>query len=624
MYCSKCGCEIKEGGKFCGNCGTPVQNQMAQNYTAVDQSAGERQVQGYPGQYPQMTPQGYAGSGTQQQYNSRQYNDFRYVNRPQPAPLTRKKRIMNVIFVVVCVIVIVACYGYLTYRTYVMTMDALSPVIDEFEEVMEDYDDYGYEEYEDEEEEASEDYEIEYVHVDAPDYEGPYNYYKDESWYVSAEGLIVNSKGETNDKLLGQELDSSTNRSMTEGMILTEEGFFYVNAEGKAVEFAPGAKCAELAFDGGTMFYVISDEKESEGDEEPGLGTLYLFDTATGLSEMLEENVIDNSPVISPDGRIVAYTRLTGADTYSLFIAGHELEEKKIADGHFLPCSVNNEGNLFYTDKDQKEIYRYKNDEAVKVHSGEAFNNYFVDSDVDEILLSSEDGTYYCDSEMEQAALMYEGSLVTNMHTPGIHQAYGQFWARLLDVKSLKDLFFISKSSDVFFINPDGKSALVLKEKYDDIDNIVFDCVSRGLLYCYNGVLYKAQVEGDGIDEEVLYDEKDVSTFIAGDDLKNIWLLIDDDICYLKGKEAVTVVPDYLIDSDNEGLLFVWNVEDNKLYFYETETLYSVYDSESSTEKVADDVYSLFKIYGKLCYLSTDDSLYLNINGEFVKVYDGY
>ena len=595
MFCTKCGNSLKEGDKFCENCGTPVF--VPKSWNPV----------------PPAAP--------------------RYSTQPvtKPAPLSKKTKIMNIAFIVVGIAIVLCGYFFIVYRSTKLIVEPMQTLIEKeideyFEEAYEDsYDEYDYDDYEwsdDEEEEVTEEDPIEYVHVDAPEYKGEYNYYKNDKWFISIENLIINSEGKTSDKLLGENASISTSRDFTEGMALTEGGqFYYINSDTAVVEFAPGTKCAELALDGDYMFYVIPEKTMGKGDEIE-VGTLYIFNTATGISQKLAADVDIMSPVISADGKTVAYTRFTDSKNMALFIGGPEMEEKKLEKGQLRACSVTNEGNLFYTNKDQTEIYRYKDGKSKKVLTCSEFNNYFVDGDLDEILISCADGAYYCDSEMEKAACVFEGSLVTNMHTNGIHQSYGQFWATILDVKSLRDLFFISKTGKVFIINESGEGAAVLDHDYDDLGNIVFDDAGRMLLYSYDGVLYKSEVKDEGIEDTVLYDDEYIDTFFAGYDLKNIWIKVKDDIYYLKGDELSLVIPDYEINKDAEGLLFAWNIEDNKLYFTENGNLYSVYDTESSTERVSEDCAILAKYYGKLAYADYEDAVYVYINGEFVKVYD--
>ena len=577
MFCTKCGHPLKEGDKFCENCGAPV--------------VAFRK----PG------------------------------HKPAPAPLSRKKKIMNICFVVVAVSIIIGFYVHLGYTTYKLTKETLDPILSEYDYDYDydyDDDDYDYEEEYDEEHEKEQEKEIEYVHVDAPEYKGGYNYLTGEKWVLTIEDLIVNSEGKSNDKLVGQDCDSSTNRTFTEGMVLTEEGkFYYINSDTAAVEFAPGTKCAELALDGSRMFYLLPSEKPMGKDGDMNVGSLYLFDTATGISEKLADNVLELSPIISPGGKLVAYTRFTDSKNAVLCIAGSDMEEKQLEEGILRACSVTDDGDLFYTNKDQTEIYRYTEGKSKKVLSCSEFNNYFVDGDLNEILVSCEDGAYYCDFEMDKAAKVYDGNYVTNMHTPAIHQAYGQFWATVLDVKSLKDLFFVSQDDDVFIINSNGEGAAVLKYSYENLDNVVFDDDSRVIVYSYDGTLYRSRVTDEGFEEEGLYDKEYVKMFYAGYDLKNIWLWIGDDIYYMNDGELECVIPDYIYDKDVDGLLFSWNIEDNKLYFVEDGTLYSVYNTESSIEKVADNCEFLYKEYGKLFYGDFDDNIFVYINGEFVEVY---
>ena len=579
MFCNKCGTELNPGDKFCGNCGAPV-------VIITKTEAGRAASQG-------------------------------------PAPMSRKKKLMNIAFIILAVCIILGYYAYYIHKAVTLTKETVDKAFEQYQYQLDDWEDME-EEYEVEEDLPEEDIdtpEIEYVHVDAPEYTGRYDYFNDEKWIVDVQGLFVNQEGDSNDKLLGIDHSGNSSRDLKETMVLTEDGqFYYVNANTDVIEFAQGTTCAELAFDGGTMFYVIPEKKEGES-EEFEVGTLFLFDTATGFSDSVAENVQANSPVISPDGNIVAYTRIVDSKNSVLCIAGSDMEEKQIQKGNLRACSVDNSGNLFYTNEEQNEIYRYKDGKSEKVLSSEEFNNYFINGSADEILISCSAGAYFCDGEMEEAAQVYEGGLVTNMHTSALHQSYGQFRASILDVASLKDLYFISKEGVVFIITSDGRSAAFLDHNYNDVDNIVFDDVNRELMYCCDGVLYKSKVSDDGIEDEAFYEEDDVETFFASYDLKNVWLKIRDDIYYLKDGELENVIPDYVYDDENTGLYFAWNIEDNKLYFTEYNTLYSVYDTEGSTEKVADDVDALFKINGKLGFLDLEGNIYLYINNEFVCVY---
>ncbi|WP_051545304.1 TolB family protein [Butyrivibrio sp. MC2021] len=610
MFCSKCGCEIKEGDKFCGNCGVPAPNIV---------NSGNQPVN--PMQNQPVNP-----------IQNQPVNQY-YRQQPAPAP-NNNKRTLIVVLIIAAVLVMLISFVSAAWKLYKRTREIVDPLrslYEEYEDLFEDYENYSYDydddddydyDYDEEEAEDEEKKEIEYVHVDAPKYEGDHNYFTGEKWIVAIEDLIVNSEGKSNDKLFGQDCDMATNRSFTQGMALSDEGkFYYINSDTAAAEFAPGAKCAELALDGGEMFYLIPTGEALGKNKDVNVGSLYLFDTSTGLSQKVADNVEELSPVISPDGQTIAYTRFTDSKNMVLCIAGPDKEEKQLEKGYLRACSVNNDGNLFYTNSDQTEIYRYIDGKSKKVLTCEEFNNYFVDGDLDEILVSCKDGAYYCDFEMDEAAKVYDGTYVTNMHTEAIHQAYGQFWATVLDVKSLKDLFFISRKGDVFIVNSDGKGAAVLDYNYDQVNNILFDASSRKLLYGFKGVVYESKVTDEGIENEVLYDADYVEMFYASYDFKNIWLWIEDDIYYLNDGELECVVPDYYYDEEDYGLIFTWNIEDNKLYFVEDGRLYSVYNTESSTERVSDDCVTLAKYYGKLAYSDSTGSIFVYIDGEFVEVY---
>lgn len=587
MFCNRCGHEIKPGDKFCEHCGAPV-------------------VQ------PVVQPSG----------------NMTYYSAPNEKPRMGKRKALNIAFVVLGITAVLSFYGYRAYRIYRagkyymdVASDVYSEVMEEYDVLSDEYDDEYAQEYEEEYENDGKP-ELEYVHMDAPEYKGEYNYFSKDKWVIAVEDqLLVNAQGKTNDKLVGMDTGIANTVNFTEGMLLTEEGvFYYFNSDTALVEFAPGAKCAEIALNGGKMFYVVP-EKRMGKNENVEVGSLYIFDTATGFSEMLAEDVEVNSPVISPDGSYVAYTRFVNSDKMMLCIGGSDKEEQELEEGRLRACTVTDEGELFYTDKDRSNFFRYREGKSDKVLTCDDFKKYYTDRDVNEIMIICSDSAYYCDMEMEKAEPVLEDDSVMTMYTPGFTQTYGQFDAHVSDVESLKDMFYVTEGYDVFFINSDGKGASSLERHYKTLDNIMYEPGSRELLYSCKGVLYRSKVTDEGIEEKTFYDDKKVEYFIAGYDFKDIWIVTNDDICYLKGNEAVTVVPDYVAGKKRLKSYFGWNIEDNKLYFVENDALFSVYDRESSLEKVAENCDYIADEYGKLIYITPEEDYYIYIDGAFVKIY---
>jgi hypothetical protein len=611
MQCRNCGAELNQNDKFCGNCGAPVPEQPVVNNQYQD-----------PNQYQGPNPYQY-----QNPYPYPQYYQQQYTNPPKQ--LTPGKKAANIAIVVAMIAFIIVAYILIFYNVFTKYTSLYE---DTFEDIIEGYEDsFDIDDDKDDDkaglnqgydDEEYEDYNYdEYADVTTPtavrQYTGEYAYYTQDEWIAEVEGLIVNDTGDYLEQFLGTQFNLLLTRDHKSGMLIGGSKFYYINSDLKTVEFAPGTECAELCFEGGYMFYVLPTE--GEGDDRRG--DLYIFNTSTGISDMIASDIFLMSPVISPDGGTVAYTRVDGNKTY-LCLSGLEKEEQKVLEGEFRACSVTNDGSFFYTDPKQDKLYRYKDGKSAELASLGEFTRYYLDRDMDEILITNGRETYYSDVSMDKASLVYDNGISTEI-TYALCQGYGQYSTRLMDVPTLKDVAFVAVDGGVFFVKEDGKGAIALDQKYTDIDNMKYDSATGDVLYSTKGVLYKANYKTGDNKAEVLYDKEYVETFFASYDLKDMWISTEDEkLYYFDGEKTELVEEDINFDYGADGDGVCWSADDGRLYYMLNDDLYSVYDSKASVTEVKDNVDYFGTSFGKPFFIAYDKTaLYMYLNGDFYWVY---
>ena len=454
------------------------------------------------------------------------------------------------------------------------------------------------------------------------DYAGPYDYFNGDSWVVPVEGMFVSSSGYVNSKYLGDAMAIAQSTDLSSALVLTKDGFRYINKDAADVDFAPDAQCADIAVRGKNMFYVIPTEKVDDYE----LADLYIMNMENGKSNIIAKSIVRSTPVISPNGIYVAYTRYYSKDkAVEMFIGGDNVTEEKVESGMCHPICISDEKKMFYVKEGDPEICAFDSHNTRTLIRGAEVKQCFINSKCDELVVNVPYATFYYNFELENdAPTQLCDAEITGAFTDCLNQVYGQYGnTTFCDVPTLKDIIFSSSDNSVFVISSDGKESTKLDHSISDFSNMIMYNADgkRTMLYSCDGKMYSIELDGDDKTEKVFFDDITVDNFVCSYDLKKVWIVSSGDVCYLDNGKATFVASGIDKSSNPLDTGIVWNIEDNWLYYLKGGALYRVNQTQDSEHMVAEDASILTNIYGKVYYLpASRKNVYLYMNGKFEKV----
>ena len=637
MYCKNCGQEIKENQKYCPTCGVPIEHTLDEvpidneplNFggpvhrpviqSPIDQSnTGESQYQNNMNAPQNNVPPQYGGMP--QNNVPPQYGGMpQYSNVPSyVAPRKKENKLVVALLLGLVALFIFGSIASFVVKVYKgMNSGTYNSAFDNDNTEEEDSDTYTTVEETDQDSEDKSG-STEYA---AEDYTGPYDYFNDE-WVVPVQGAFVSSSGFVNSEYLGDSMSLAQTTDLKKSMALVNGlKFIYFDKDASDIDFAPDAHCADIAPKGGDMFYVIS-AGEKDGIE---LGKLYIIDTDNGKTELIAEDVASISPVISPSGKYVAYSRYSETDgDFILCVGGKDLEEELVTIGVLSPICVSDDKQVVFFNQDESSIDAFDGAVCYPIFENCEITDTFINTDCNEILGTGKDGTYYYKFNNSEGEKKIFDSKLSGIFTDCLNQPYGQIAnTKYCDVPSLTDILFISKDGTVFAINNDGHGVTKLPHAFSELSNVIMDSEgsARKVLYSCDGKLYRFDFDDSKSVESVVYEDITVDNFVCSYDLKKIWLISGSEIYYLEKDKATLVASGLAPHSDplEDGIM--WNIEDNWLYYLKGGKLYRVNTKEDSNQVVSDDASILTNVYGKLYYLNeARTGVYLFMDGEFKKV----
>ena len=675
LYCKVCGQELEENQMFCANCGTPREDGASfsgQNKMVPPgrTPAGEGYYQndilsqnGFPQQGNVPSQDSYYQQGNippqnsyyqqgnippqnsyyQQdnippqnnippQYNAQQQGGYytqgnasiprnSYIPQNMMAPKKKNKYALPIGIAIGAVVFIgaVAVLISQVYKALVPDQSNLasSEVAEVTEESSEESSALGQIETADNED--AEAVNSKYI---PEDYTGPYDYFNGDSWVVPVEGMFVSSSGYVNSKYIGESMAIAQSTDLSSALVLTKDGFRYINKDAADVDFAPDAQCADIAVRGKNMFYVIPTETVDDYE----LADLYIMNMETGKSNIIAKSIVRSTPVISPNGRYVAYTRYYSKDkVVEMFIGGDNVTEEKVESGMCHPICISDEKKMFYVEADKPEICVFDSYNSYPIISGMEVKQCFINSKCDELVVNVSGATFYYNFEFENMgpAKLCDAE-ITGAFTDCLNQVYGQYGnTTFCDVPTLKDIIFASSDNSVFVISSDGKEITKLNHSISDFSNMIMYNANgkRTMLYSCEGKMYSIELDGDDKTEKVFFDDIPVDNFVCSYDLKKVWIVSSGDVCYLDNGKATFVASGIDKSSNPLDTGIVWNIEDNWLYYLKGGALYRVNQTQDSEHMVAEDASILTNIYGKVYYLpASRKNVYLFMNGKFEKV----
>ena len=156
----------------------------------------------------------------------------------------------------------------------------------------------------------------------------------------------------------------------------------------------------------------------------------------------------------------------------------------------------------------------------------------------------------------------------------------------------------------VYWFNKDGTDAVRMSSIETEGLCVVSEDGKSAICVMDSG-LYKINRLNDKMEAKLLYDEEEIQAVYASGDLSKVYLVINGEFHYLKGKNKTVEFADDLGFGAN---LAAYHDDVGKVYYIEEGTLYTAGSKENSIEAVAENVSALYGFADGVVYITNDGS----------------
>lgn len=360
-----------------------------------------------------------------------------------------------------------------------------------------------------------------------------------------------------------------------------------------------------ISYDGSHIAYI------QDMNAEWTAGDLYLYSIEDDKAVKVDTDVYPYDIVMSPNGEYVAYWKdYEGYSDNDLVLGCYSKESEKIDKDGSYPVGITNDGKLYYI-TDNGKLYYHNGKEAVKIASDMDGTCYF-NNDLTELLYTKSGKTYYFTPKMKEA-LKISGDYTYDILAPEnmIYEYYGD--AYVLGRESLKNSVWETYDGLMWF-NENGKEMSKITSYYGDCQ-ISED--GKTLIFTRDGVLFKVDDFTGKSKPEALYNDDYIDGIVANGDLSKIYVVIDDELYYVKNAKKSERITNDLEDGTYS---VVYSNSLDKVVFIEDDTLCYADTSEKSKKEIEEEVYDIESSYGVVIYSIYDEDnyeyTYYLFNGE--------
>lgn len=383
------------------------------------------------------------------------------------------------------------------------------------------------------------------------------------------------------------------NASHTAEAIFTYEGELYFAHNGK-LDFVTEDKdlqnYCQISDDGSSLLYIIDDE-------------LFIYKNGKSVSISSDAESF-SSAVISPNGSAVAYAVRNKDYEYECYAYNGK---KTVKIGKYYPISISDNGSVLYAVKSKNnKLCIIKNLDDSTEESIESYDSYYSYTYLSEnhksILFSYGNTTYLYNPSFDKAMKVSKNKTLAVVFPDNSTKRLGSF-----------DDFIGYSDGVVYRYKRNGKE--FESYKIASTYNYTLSADGKKLVYTDDDKLYQISTTKEGAEKVKL--GKDVSYMCgASSDLKHIYFISDDELCYSNGRENASVA---IFDDVESGSAIVtpagvcvFTVDDDD----ENTLYYSDKGRDAKEIKDIDDVVDEAQSGNIILIASDDDELYISENGR--------
>lgn len=366
-----------------------------------------------------------------------------------------------------------------------------------------------------------------------------------------------------------------------------------------------------ISYDGAYIAYLTDVKDDISGD-------LYLYSIKDNKSTLIDSDVYPYLICMSPGGKAVAYLReFEDIDDNELYIGGIKIDSKKVDKDGAVPVAIGDNGKALYYVTDNDKLYLYNGKDSVKLAS-DVDRDFYFNRNASQMLYTKGGKTYFYELKMDEpvkvaSAEIYDIVLPMDV----VHYDGNNFYSKFVGLDDLKGCV-METDSGLYWLNSKGTDSVKIASTY----TYQLSADGKSILYQNGKTIYKISKFGEDMNPKVVYDEEYVDRFVASEDLSKVYIIIDDELFYVKSEKKTERITNDL--SDYGYRTVAYNDSMSKIFFIERDTLYYADTTAKSKTEVADDVDGVDSFPAGIIYTVTEDGettcYYIN-NKEAVELY---
>lgn len=366
-----------------------------------------------------------------------------------------------------------------------------------------------------------------------------------------------------------------------------------------------------ISYDGAYIAYLTDVKDDTFGD-------LYLYSIKDNKSTLIDSEVYPYLICMSTGGKAVAYLRnFEDIDDNELYIGGIKIKSQKVDKDGSIPVAIRDNGKALYYVTNNDKLYLYNGKDSVKLAS-DVDGDFYFNRDASEMLYTKGGKTYYYELKMDEpvkvvSAKIYDIALPKDV----VDYSQNNYFTEFVGLDTLKGCV-METDSGLYWLNSKGSDTVKIANTY------VYQISENGksILYQNGGTLYKISKFGEDMDPKVVYDDEFADWFVASADLSKIYIIIDDELYYVKSEKKTERITNDL--SDYGYRTVAYNDSMNKVFFIEDDTLYYAGTTAKSKTEVEEDVDAVDWVPGGIFFTVTEDgetTCYFMKNKEAIELY---
>lgn len=354
-----------------------------------------------------------------------------------------------------------------------------------------------------------------------------------------------------------------------------EEDELVILKDGKVIKTGiDEARGVLVSQKGNTMVYFTDCESVAYNNTQYGytdyikVGTLNMYDIKKKTSTEIEEEVVVDSAVLSPDGKTVAYVaEYDATDDFKGFYSVNGKEPEELGKEKRIFAIADKAKYIYYTDVDRVYVMKGKKEE--KLASDLRYVEVMMNADNSEMLFFNEDKTYVTVKADEKKKVANEelSKVILRDDAASFEQELdtekGDITVVYTGVDTFKErLFYARMTDEIYYMLKKYETEKLASSAYQ------YAVAEDGESLIYNNFsdIVKVTKFSKGGEKETLANGAMARYMYADGDLENIYIINGDSELYYikkgKGKKIADDVTEAIISPDGEYCYYVVDKED--------------------------------------------------------------